>query len=160
MFGQDYYTADRKPPDAFVRRLKEIDPLLEAAWHGPKQEWHILRAQSSQFEPYSVVMECADVHDNGILGADGKRVAIRQAYELGDRILKHLHEIDGWVGDREKFIDRIITDPNEDERKKKVAARKARSSASADKFASAIYKDLQITRPKVRFLMPGLQGGK
>lgn len=151
MYGQSYYTADRKPPEAFVRRLKELDPLLDAAWHGTKQEWHILRAQSSQFEPYSVVMECAEVHDHGILDAEGRRVAVRQAYELGDRVLKHLRDIDGWAGDREKFIDRIISKPNEEGRQEKEKARKAKSNESAHKMAWALYRDLQIDKPKVAF---------
>lgn len=151
MYGQDCYTADRKPPESFVRRLKELDPLLEAAWHAPRQEWHILRARSSQFEPYSVVMECADVINHGVLDAQGQPVAVRQAYSLTDRVIRHLREIDGWAQDREKFIDRIISKPNEEDRATAVKKRKEKSSAMAQKMAYALYKDLNVSKPKVEF---------
>ena len=160
MYGQDCYTHDRVPPEPFAKRLREVDPGLVAAWNKPKEQWDILRANSSQFEPYSVVLECVETRDTGVWDPEGKRVVIRQAWPLDARVIKRLHEIDGQQGDADDFIDRMVSGPNEEARRQAEKKRRAMSAKGAERLAYALYKDLNISKPKIAFGVGSFHGDR
>lgn len=158
MYGKDWYTEDKKPPEGFLRRLKGFDPALVCAWNAKRGIFEILRprdpetvkvmAAQGTFEPYDVVLECAETRGTKILDAEGVECAVRVPKDPSDWVFQELRKRDTWqagVADSNAaFMEHFRQVDAE-----KVANRNAFFEAHQEEGYAAVCRDLNVARTRV-----------
>lgn len=169
MYGKDYYTSDREPPQAFVRRLKQFDSTLECAWNQKRGIFEILRIKDpktmAEFhaakinEPYDMVLECAETMQTRILDQDGVECAMRVPKDPGDWVFRELAKRDTWrmdggiEGAGEKFMAGIRA---VDAQKDVVMGQQIMDRR--EEGHGALCRDLNIARARVPIGVNGTRG--